>query len=496
MDALLSTGALPVQSTGYDVDHSCKFESDNAESLYKDQVQGTQTTWTFSTWLKRTELSTTSNSYHHVWAAGSSSSDNGTKFYFRGDSSFPGNQIFFYMDNGGSQYFHGATAQSFRDTSAWYHIVWAVDTTQGTAGNRSKVYINGVLQTLIGVSGAAYADPPQNSSTRVNDNGGVMYVGAQNQNGGNRFNGYLAETVLVDGSQLAVTDFGEFDDDTGIWKPKDVSGLSFGTRGFYLDYSDADNLGHDADGSAEFTESYLTAVDQATDTPTNNFAIPNILIGTGGFFVTTEGATKGVLSTAGPGNNVGGVSLVSTIPVSNGKWYFEAQNTNSGDVYLYLGVADTGSIGYLDGYVLGGQNGTTPSMAWRGGGAYGSNQKVYSNNSAIGDSVAWETEVVGVALDLDNGKIYFHKSGTYINSGDPASGTDNGGQYDLPTAVDDQWLLGVSAYNLATWNINFGGYTSMSISSAATDADGYGTFEYAPPSGYYALCTKNLEKYG
>ena len=126
----------------------------------------------------------------------------------------------------------------------------------------------------------------------------------------------------------------------------------------------------------------------------------------------------------------------------------------------------------------------------------GSNQKVYSNNSAIGDSVAWETEVVGVALDLDNGKIYFHKSGTYINSGDPASGTDNGGQYDLPTAVDDQWLLGVSAYNLATWNINFGGYTSMSISSAETDANGYGTFEYAPPSGYYALCTKNLAEYG
>ena len=135
-------------------------------------------------------------------------------------------------------------------------------------------------------------------------------------------------------------------------------------------------------------------------------------------------------------------------------------------------------------------------MAWRGGGAYDGSAKVYSNNSAIGDSVNWETEVVGVALDLDNNKIYFHKSGTWINSGDPANGTDNGGQYDLPTAEDGQWYLGVSAYNLATWLLNFGGYTTMSISSAASDANGYGTFEYAPPSGYYALCTKNLAEYG
>ena len=486
--SLLAVAGANSASGGYNVEYSCKFEHDNAESLSRAQAQGNQQTWTFSTWIKRTQLAENSNEpYQNIWSAGSSTS-NATHVYFRGDSSYPDNKLFFYMDNGGSQYFHGSTPQSFRDTSAWIHLVWAVDTTQATASNRSKIYINGEQITLDSVT-----YPTQNASTRVMDNGGDMYIGALAGNGGYRFNGYLAETVLVDGTQLAASDFGEYDSDSGIWKPIDVSGLSFGTRGFYLDYSDAANLGNDADGSAVFTENYLSSADQATDTPTNNFAVANILTGAGGFLVPSEGATKGVLSTAGPGNNVGGASLVSTLAPSSGKWYFEAQNTNSGDVYLYIGAADTGSIAYTDGKVFGG-SGSNPSVGWRGGGAQ--DGKVYINNVATGTADTWETEVVGVALDLDNNKIYFHKSGTWINSGDPASGTDNGGQYDLPTAVDGQWYLGFSAYNLATWLVNFGGYTTMSISSAASDANGYGTFEYAPPSGYYALCTKNLAEYG
>ena len=490
-------------STGYDVDYSCKFESDNAESLYKDQVQGTQTTWTFSTWLKRTELSTTSNSYHHVWAAGSSSSDNGTKFYFRGDSSFPGNQIFFYMDNGGSQYFHGATAQSFRDPAAWYHIVWAVDTTQGTAGNRSKVYINGVLQTLIGVSGAAYADPPQNSSTRVNDNGGVMYVGAQNLNGGNRFNGYLAETVLVDGSQLAATDFGEFDAVSGIWKPKDVSGLSFGTRGFYLDYSDPDNLGHDADGSAEFTESYLTAADQATDTPTNNFCVPDIIhVGQAEFGMgnITEGATKM--------DNYGHnwyAQTKGTMGVTKGKWYWELEYETRDSSYglqTYVGVHtfsgdyhQSANTSYLFGDGTGGKWG----FLYQAHNGYyytwsnASTQVILYGVTAFGATdISNGTNVLGIALNMDDGEISYYKNNvamTYDSGG--ANPVDLGHVYDSGEIVFPTFVFYTN-----TGIANFGGYTARAIASAETDANGYGSFEYAPPSGYYALCTKNLAEYG
>ena len=469
-------------STGYDIDNSLKFERANSEKLSRTPSSaGNLRTWTYSFWVKRTQLGI--NSYH-LEAKGS-----GDKFFILGFNE--NDQILFY-DIYSADYGKAFTRR-FRDTSAWYHIVLRADTTNGTAGNRMRLYVNGVQETAVT---SDYGDFPQNHDTQINKT--VVHNIGYRTDINQYASGYMAETCLIDGTSLGPDSFGQFDAATGIWKPIDVSGLTFGTNGFYQEYKSSSALGADTvpgGNSIDYTTSNIAAADQATDTPTNNFAVPNILVGTGGFFVITEGATKGVLSTAGPGNNTGGVSLVSTIPVSNGKWYFEAQNTNSGDVYLYLGVADTGSIAYTDGKTLGG-SGSNPSVAWRGGGAFGGNSKVAINNVVTGDSVTWETEVVGVALDLDNGKIYFHKSGTYINSGNPASGTDNGGQYDLPTAEDDQWLLGVSAYNLATWNVNFGGYTTMSISSAATDANGYGTFEYAPPSGYYALCSKNLAEYG
>jgi len=469
-------------STGYDIDNSLKFERANSEKLSRTPSSaGNLRTWTYSFWVKRTQLGI--NSYH-LEAKGS-----GDKFFILGFNE--NDQILFY-DIYSADYGKAFTRR-FRDTSAWYHIVLRADTTNATAGNRMRLYVNGVQETAVT---SDYGDFPQNHDTQINKT--VVHNIGYRTDINQYASGYMAETCLIDGTSLGPDSFGEFDEDTGIWKPIDVSELTFGTNGFYQEYKSSSALGADTvpgGNSIDYTTSNIAAADQATDTPTNNFAVPNILVGTGGFFVITEGATKGVLSTAGPGNNTGGVSLVSTIPVSNGKWYFEAQNTNSGDVYLYLGVADTGSIAYTDGKTLGG-SGSNPSVAWRGGGAFGGNSKVAINNVVTGNSVTWETEVVGVALDLDNGKIYFHKSGTYINSGNPASGTDNGGQYDLPTAEDDQWLLGVSAYNLATWNVNFGGYTTMSISSAATDANGYGTFEYAPPSGYYALCSKNLAEYG
>ena len=475
-------------STGYNIDNSCKFEADNTEIIYRTNESGTnRKTFTVSAWFKRTEL----GAAQEVWHGGR----NGETTVI-GIITYSGFADQLWVDVGGGSgntgtLYRSASTQKIRDTSAWYHVVLAVDTTQSTEASRMKVWLNGVEVT----SWAQHQIPVQDYQCSL-ESGTEMAWGGYRPSNVDLFSGYIAEGHYLDGVTKVQTDFGEFDEDSGIWIPKKYTG-TYGDNGCYMKFDDSSSMGADSSGNGNtFTLNNIAAADQSTDTPTNNFAVANVLIGTGGFFVTTEGATKGVLSTAGPGNNVGGVSLMSTLAPSSGKWYFEAQNTNSGDVYLYIGAADTASKGFMDGYVLGGQNGTTPSLAWRGGGAYDGSAKVYSNNSAIGDSVNWETEVVGVALDLDNNKIYFHKSGTWINSGDPASGTDNGGQYDLPTAVDGQWVLGVSGYNLATWLLNFGGYTTMSISSAATDANGYGTFEYAPPSGYYALCGKNLAEYG
>tara|TARA_B100001059_G_C17749933_1_gene536558 strand:- start:14 stop:1306 length:1293 start_codon:yes stop_codon:yes gene_type:complete len=386
-------------------------------------------------------------------------------------------------------------ARLFRDPAAWYHLVVAIDTTQGTASNRVKIYWNGEQETDLPDENNP---PDQNEQLTLGQFSSVTTQLGWFVEGGYGLDGYIAEVNYIDGIQQAPTEFGEFDEDTAIWKPIKYTG-SYGNEGFYLNFDNSGSLGADSSGNGNnFNLNNVSSADQATDTPTNNFAIANPLLTVGGYMKPTEGGTKGVLSTAGPGNNTGGTSLVSTIPVSKGKWYFEAQNTNSGDVYLYLGVGDTGSINLwgIDGVKM--TNQTTSTVAWRGGGA--NDGKVYGRSAGTNytdtNPVTWETEVVGLALDLDNEKIYFHKSGTWINSGDPANGTDNNGQYDLVTGVDNQWLIAVSAYNLATWHINFGGYTTMTISSAATDANGYGTFEYAPPSGYYALCTKNLAEYG
>ena len=494
METLQRTANRGSISTGYDIEYSNKFESDNGEGITRNYdastgancIANNSTTnakkFTVSYWVKKTELLASGQNIPWIAIAGGYA----TVVKFQ-DEKFAA-----YDDNAGWSL---ATNAVFRDTSAWYHLVCAVDTTQSTAANRVNLYVNGVLQTSFSTENYGTQDA-DNQLWRTNTN---HTIGNQAYFKG----GYIAELHCIDGTQYAASDFGEYDDDSGIWIPKEAD-VTYGDQGYYLNWSDfgsansnANNTGVGKDFSGN-TNPFVnldnwSSADIATDSPTNNFAIGNILTGTGGYFVITEGATKAVLSTAGPGNNIGGVSLVSTLAPSSGKWYFEAQNTNSGDVYLYLGVSDTGSIAYTDGKVFGG-SGSNPSVGWRGGGAQ--DGKVYINNSATGTADTWETEVVGVALDLDNGKIYFHKSGTYINSGDPASGTDNGGQYDLPTAVDGQWYLGFSAYNLATWLINFGGYTTMSISSAASDANGYGTFEYAPPTGYYALCTKNLAEYG
>ena len=475
METLQRTANRGSVSTGYDVDNSCAFEDGLSESLHKSLSSQSRDCFTISFWLKRTALGA-----QRLVGAGASGNNEVIIQFTSSD------ELEFYSWEG-AYAMRYKTNRLFRDTNAWYHFAFLVDTRLSTASERTQIYVNGVLETSFSVS----VVPGQNSLFDWTTN---IYVGKGGAAADADMSGYLSEFVYLDDTKAAHTDLGEFDSDTGIWIPIDVSGLTFGTNGAYLDFKDSSNMGNDANGGTDFTETNISAADQATDTPTNNFAIGNILTSAGGFLVPTEGATKGVLSTSGPGNNTGGASLFSTIPVSNGKWYFEAQNTNSGDVYLYLGVGDVGGIENwgIDGKTLG--SATGPSVGWRGGGAQ--DGKVYINNSATGSADTWETEVVGVALDLDNNKVYFHKSGTYINSGDPASGTDNGGQYDLPTAVDDQWCIGVSAYNLATWLLNFGGFTTMSISSAANDANGYGTFEYAPPSGFYALCTKNLAEYG
>ena len=465
METLQRTANRGSISTGYDIDNSCKFEDDNDERMSKTISSTNQKTHTISLWLKRTELG-----YRRTWGTGVSGNDE-YFFYFDGNDKFD-----FYSYSSGYQ-LRFSSNRVFRDTSAWYHLVFAIDTTQSTEADRVFIYINGVQETSF--STATY--PSQNADLQITSS---FYVGTQ-RNESPDFSGYISEFVYLDGTQAVVTDFGEFDEDTGIWKPIDVSGLSFGTNGFYLDFKDASNLGNDASGGTDFTLNNITSADQATDTPTNNFCTLNVL--NNEYLTITEGATKSVEDT-----NSAWYGCTTTIGVNNGKWYSEGKAIAIGTgiffgVTPFNGTADA-SIGTGSSVFPG--NVADTIGYWDGGGG-----QVYRDNSVvttIGAFVA--NDIIGIALDMDNGYVYFAKNGTWLNSGDPTSGATGTGGFSLLNPTETHGF----AYGVrnSTAGINFGGYTINTISSAATDESGYGTFEYAPPTGYYAICTKNLAEFG
>jgi hypothetical protein len=303
----------------------------------------------------------------------------------------------------------------------------------------------------------------------------------------------MAETHLVDGTSLLPTSFGEFDEDSGIWKPIEVSGLTYGTNGFYLDYKDGSDLGNDANGSNNFAENNITAIDQATDTPTNNFCIMNNLSRTNGNIRSQEGGTQ--VTTDG---GSGWCSMNATMGVQTGKWYWEVRFENNGDadtVMIGMAASDDDYIPHKSGGYYLGNVSATGSHGW-----YFVNGGVYNlTGTWTGPSYG---DMAMVALDCDNGKIYFGVNGTWRNSSNPATNT-NGADYvayqsGRTQQLQDSFMIpSVSVYqgHRIKW-MNFGGHTQNPISSAESDANGYGTFEYAPPSGFYSLCTKNLAEFG
>ena len=465
METLQRTANRGSVSTGYDVANSAKFEDDNDERMYKAISSTNQRTFTVSVWLKRTELG-----YRRTWGAGASGND---EFFFYFDAN---DYLNIYSYTSGAYQLRFVSNAVFRDTAAWYHFVFQVDTTQSTEANRFKIYVNGVQLTSFSTS----TYPSQNADIQITNN---FWVGTQRGESPD-FSGYITEFVYLDGTSAAQTDFGEFDDDSGIWKPKDVSGLTFGTNGFHLDFEDASNLGNDANGGTDFTLVNISSADQATDTCTNNFATLNPLFKYPSSQVINEGATK-VDRTSGSGINK---TFYATIPVLAGKFYFEAQPTEGSGTMIGVETITGVTTDDPDSVYVGEQSTAV--------GYYASNGQKFTgaSGSSYGDSYG-NSDIIGVALDMDNRKVYFAKNNTYQNSGDPTSGSTGTGAIDLPDSTDG-YVFAVSYDSGGQWVVNFGGFTTMSISSSASDANSFGTFEYAPPTGYLALCTKNLASDG
>jgi len=453
-------------------------------SSFMTKTMGTPTNtkkYTMSVWFKRSKLDAQQSIFRST--NGNASNDS--------HLTFNSNNTLRWQEYGGSAQISSlVTNQLFRDTSAWSHVVVVYDSAQSTASNRAKMYVNGTEVTSFGTQ----TQPSLNADSFFNKDGEVLSLGrTQYDGGGNYFSGYVAEVVMCDGQALAADQFGEFDEDSEIWKPIDVSDLTFGTNGFYLDFEASGNLGNDANGGTDFGESGLAATDQSTDTCENNFATFNSLtpsLQSGGVVAYSEGNTK-IVTAYSNTNYLRYPQAYTTLGVTTGKWYAEFKIGAIGSAGV--GIANTGEFGS--------DVTTNPFAGAADSGAVYTNGGEYRSGIAEAGSQGTYTEndIIGCALDMDNLAIYWHKNGTYINSGNPTSGSSKTGARAVqnPTTPGGFYVFTAGADNtgVATIEINLGS-PSYSESGGETDGNGFGNFNQAVPSGYFALCTKNLAEHG
>lgn len=448
--------------------NSARFNSGSSDNLSRTPASsGNRQIMTFSFWVKRSILGST----ERIFSTWSNSAAN--QFWIRWTSS---NELYLVSYTSSSFTTQLITTQLFRDVSAWYHIVIAYDTTQATASNRIKLYVNGTQVTAF--STETY--PSQNTNMEWNRSTAPNIIGGEPTGGnGEYINGYMSEIYFIDGQQLTPSSFGA-SNASGVWYPIPYSG-SYGTNGFNLKFTNASSLGTDSSPNGNnFTVNNLTSVDQSTDSTLNNFATLNSILYSTSISL-TEGNLKFTNSSAGSQRMV-----ASTIAPTNGKWYAECRVTSLGGAYPQIGVLDT-SIYTFDTYV---------GDLVRGYG-YASHGQVYNNAGALTTGLATYTtnDIIGVALDLDNNYVYFSKNGTFINSGVPTSGASGTGGWAITNGYD--YSFGSSSLDSGTdpvfdWNFGSPFYSANSYA----DGNGYGNFSYAVPSGYYALCTANLNTYG
>ena len=461
MEVLQRTANRGSVSTGYDIDNSLKLEADNSERLKSNNTHAATTatsikTGTFSFWVKRTELGA-----NYMVVSGDSARY--SRMFFNSDD-----KIQLYSGDTSWNSVQPITNAVFRDTSAWYHIVLRLDSTDGTAANRLRLYVNSEEQTW-GTSPNITQDGVHTlcafgSPTFHSWGSNLSYFSPSAY-----FSGYLAEVHYVDGQALAPTEFGEVDDDSGIWKPKAYGG-TYGNCGYYLDFADSGNLGDDESGNGfDFDENNISAADQATDTPTNNFATMNVIWGTDRMPLMSEGATE-------IGNNVNAYRYSpATMGVANGKWYWEIKPTVNGNTLISgAGIASNQTTLFF--YDV------------TGNFVYHYDGDRYVNGTGVSSyGAAWATNnIIGFAYDADNWTLT-----AYVNNS--SQGNLLASQTDISSEL---FIPYVYSFGTHTYQTNFGGYTTMSNTHTNTDANGYGSFCFAPPTGYYALCTKNLAEFG
>ena len=444
-DRVLGFGAFPNRDTTYEIDQSLSFDSASGPYLHRTPGSaGNQKTWTFSAWIK----GNFTNSY--VFGVYDNSTGNDANY---GLIWFEGNLLKY---QGWSTSWR-ITNRQFRDPSAWYHIIVAQDTTQSTADDRVKIYVNGVQETSFDTKN----NPSEDADLAINKTHQTR-VGSLNVSSPTSFAGLMAEVNFVDGSQLTPSDFGETNADTNQWVPKKYAG-SYGTNGFYLKFVSG-ALGTDSSGEGNnYTSVNLDNYDVVSDTPTNNFATLNPL-----WTSTVTTLTQGNLKLTQSSN--ADDSMIATIGVSTGKWYWEIFNA---DGNTNVGIANNAAS--RSDYVGADANG------W----SYFIDGNKYNGGSASSYGATYtDDDIIGVALDMDDGTLVFYKNG--VSQGTAFSSLSGTMFPALSTSGASHDVINF---------ISFGQNPTFNNSTTAggnADGNGVGNFKYSVPSGHLALCTSNL----
>jgi hypothetical protein len=458
---------LPSNSaTGYFLNKSLRFRKSASAYLNRTPASSSSlTTWTWSGWVKRGALSNGGNQQLFGILGGGGSQQH-LVLWDGGD------QLDFYQYNGG---YVGRlyTTQVFRDPSAWYHFVFVWDTTNATAGDRIRMYVNGSRVTAF----ASTTTVSQNTNGYINSSSYLHSIGQAGTTGNQFFDGYMAEVNFIDGQALTPSSFGETSTTTGVWIPKKYGG-TYGTNGFYLPFTNTTStstLGNDFSGNsntwtvngisltAGTTYDSMTDVPTLTSATTANYAVMNPLSQSS--YITLSG---GNLNTAGNTTTDTGVAG-STFGLITGKWYVEytVNSTNSNRPGIGIIANPTGSFrnGDLD-------------FSNAGSFEYYPNGALDVAGSRLGTFSSFTTnDIIGIAIDCDNGAAYVSKNNTWQNSGVPTSGASKTGAVVTwtPTSTYTQFVA-VAQYNTSSTSTNFG----------------QRAFSYTPPTNFNSINTFNL----
>jgi len=446
--------------------------------LNRTQTAGTSTRkFTFSAWVKRAGQLGASYSVP-LFGSYYDDSNRGALYCYQ-------DQLLTYFKSGGSDQFLLKTKRKFRDTNGWYHFVMAVDTTQSTANNRVKLYVNGE-QIAVGDL-ETNNQPSQNAdfatvgvNSRAFEVGRMRYGSTPNNV---LFDGYMSHASFVDGQALAPTVFGSTDSTSGIWKFKSPSGVTWGNNGFHLKFESSGNLGLDSSGNSN-TFTVNGNGRQSLDTPSNLYTTLNAVANTNSNSTISHGALTHTVS----GQWLG---VISSFGVTSGKWYAEAkitdeQNFSIGFATLvgsFVKDMNTANLGYLG-------RGDDSWGFW--GNGSGSAQKTHNGSSSNYGSALSTNDIMILAMDVDNKKLYFGKNGTFFDSSNPTTQASPAFTF---TTTEPMGFASGPENGAVQWNFGAGTFGDTPISSAGSNGNGY-LFEYDVPSGYYALNTKNLNTYG